>query len=551
MKMNILIVAGLGLCTALLPSCSKVLDKAPLDSYTDESVWKDLKLAEAFANNIYNVLPTCTYDWGNSINRSFLLSPASDEGFNKFNYAGVRNVLNKGLLSPDNGGQFDIWSKNYHHIQNANIFLSRIDQVPGDENMRRRIKGEVTFLRAYAYFQLISDYGGVPLIKQPFTLESDFKVPRSSFDECAKFVSDELEAAATMLTGINQPKGRINAALALAIKSRLLLYVASPLWNPSNDAAKWTAASVAAKRVIDLNGLNLFNGNYADLFTTFNSEVIGMKLSNKQYQWDAFTGVEMMNFPNGYHGWAAFAPTQDLVDAFGMADGKMITHAQSGYNPQQPYANRDPRFYANIIYDGRPTGNPAYFTDRTTTEAQFYEGGYDSDQGYDAWNNSLTRYAFRKYMDTTFNFNTDTQTDRFWILARLGEMYLNYAEAEFQLGHEAEAREYLNRIRSRAGITTPLTESGPALLERIRNERQVELCFEGHRYYDVRRWKIAEVTENRPCRQVIITRNATTGVKTYQYKTLEERAFKPEHYLLPIPRTEQNRTGMAQNPFYK
>ena len=551
MKLRILLLAGLCAGNFLLPSCSKVLDKAPLDSYTDESVWKDIKLAEAFANNIYNILPTCTYDWGSSINRSFLLSPASDEGFNKFDYAGVRNVINKGLLSPDNAGGFDIWAKNYSHIQNANILLSRIDQVPGDDATRKRIKGEVTFLRAYAYFQLICDYGGVPLVKTPFSLSSDFKIPRSTFDECAKFVSDELEAAATMLTGINQPKGRANAALALAVKSRLLLYMASPLWNPSNDAAKWTAASAAAKRVMDLPGLTLYTGNYADLFTTYNSEIIGARLSNKEYQWDAFTGIEMMCFPNGYHGWAAFAPTQDLVDAFGMANGKNIADAQSGYDPQNPYAGRDPRFYADIVHDGRPTGNAAYFSDRTTNEAQFYEGGYDSDQGYDAWNNSLTRYSFRKYMDTTFNFNTDLQANRFWILSRLGEIYLNYAEAEFQLGHEAVAREYLNKIRQRAGITAPLTESGPALLARIRNERQVELCFEGHRYYDVRRWKIAETTDNKPCRQVIITRNATTGVRTYVYQTLEQRAFKPEHYLLPIPRTEINRTGMPQNPLYK
>jgi hypothetical protein len=206
--------------STLLLSCSKVLDKPPLDSYTDETVWKDLKLSEAFANNIYNVLPTCTYDWGSSINRSFILSPASDEGFNKFDYANVRSVINKGLLSPDNAGDFDIWAKNYYHIQNANIFLSKIDGVPGDEAYRKRIKGEVTFLRAYAYFQLISDYGGVPLIKEPFTLNSEFKANRSSFDECVKFISDELDNAAGLLPNTGSQAGRITAPLAMAIKSR-------------------------------------------------------------------------------------------------------------------------------------------------------------------------------------------------------------------------------------------------------------------------------------------------------------------------------------------
>ncbi|MGN6292757.1 MAG: RagB/SusD family nutrient uptake outer membrane protein [Chitinophagaceae bacterium] len=554
--MNSKIVVALSIfCTGLLlSSCSKVLDKAPLDSYTDESVWQDLKLAEAYANNIYNVLPTFTVDWERSLSRSVVLSSASDEGFTKFGDSytcGSRNVLNKGLLSPDNAGNFDIWSKNYSQIQNANIFLSRIDNVPGDENYRNRLKGEVTFLRAYAYFQLISDYGGVPLIKEPFNLNSDFNVGRSSFDDCVKFISDELDAAAALLANMNAQRGRASSALALAIKSRLLLYAASPLWNTNNDQAKWTAASAAAKAVIDLPAFSLYTGNYATLFTTSNSELIGVRLSGYRGEWDPFTGLEMMCFPNGYHGWAAFTPTQDLVDAYGTADGKYISDPASGYNPQNPYVNRDSRFYASIIFDGRPTGNPAYFTDRTTTQAQFYEGGYDSDEGYDVWNNSLTRYAFRKYMDTTYNFNVTTQTNKFWILSRLGEIYLNYAEAEFYLGHEENTRTYLDKIRQRAGITVPLVESGAALEKRLRNERQVELAFEGHRYYDVRRWKIAEITDNKPVRQVIITRNANTGVKTYQYQDLESRSFdKTRHYLMPVPRTEINRTGLTQNPGY-
>ncbi|ULQ54720.1 RagB/SusD family nutrient uptake outer membrane protein [Flavihumibacter fluvii] len=538
-------------------ACNKVLDKAPLDSYTDQSVWSDLTLAEAFANNIYNVLPTTTYDWGKSINRSFILSPASDEGYNKFDYANVRSVITKGILSPDNAGDFDIWAKNYFHIQNANLLLSKIDAIPGDEGTRQRIKGEVMFLRAYAYYQLVSDYGGVPLISEPFDLNADFNVPRSSYTECVNFIVSELDQAAELLPVSNTSStiGKATAALALAIKSRVLLYAASAQWNPNNDLSKWEAASAAAKAVIDLDRFSLYTGNYADIFTTFNPELIGVKLSNKQYNWSAFTGIEMMSYPSGFHGWAAFAPTQNLVDAFGMADGKRITDAGSGYDPQQPYTNRDPRFYADIVYDGRPLGNPAYVTYRvsstnpTGTETEFYEGGMDSPQGLDTWNNSETRYTFRKYMDTTYDFNATTQTNKFWVLARLGEIYLNYAEAEFHLGREANARKYLDLLRQRAGIITPLTETGAELEKRIQNERQVELCFEGHRYYDVRRWKIAEATQNVNIGQVIINR-AANGKKTYTYQTLEQRIFEPANYLLPIPKTEINRTSLEQNPGY-
>jgi hypothetical protein len=415
----------------------------------------------------------------------------------------------------------------------------------------------VTFLRAYAYFQLVSDYGGVPLIKEPFDLNADFKVPRSSYEDCVDFIVQELDLAASLLpaSAPSTSLGRITAPLAMAIKSRVLLYAASSQWNPAKDQAKWKAASDAAKAVIDLGQFELYTGNYADIFTTLNNELIGVRLSNKQYNWSAFDGIEMMCYPSGFHGWAAFAPTQNLVDAFGTADGRLLTDPLSGYDPQHPYLNRDPRFYADIVYDGRLLGNPAFVTYRvsatnpTGTAAEFYEGGLDSPQGLDTWNNSETRYTFRKYMDTTYDFNATTQTNKFWILSRLSEIYLNYAEAEFHLGHEAVAREYLDLIRERAGIPTPLTETGEALENRIRNERQVELCFEGHRYYDVRRWKIAETTQNAAIGQVIINR-APDGTKTYTFQTLEQRYFDPANYLLPIPKTEINRTGLPQNPGY-
>jgi hypothetical protein len=555
MKNKILICCYI-LCV-IITSCKKdVLNKTPLDSYTDQSVWNDLSLAEAFANNLYNVLPNAEHNWDNTTNRTWALSSACDEAFNKFNDYNA-SVMNSGSLTPDNLGNFDIWAPTYKIIQNCNIFLSRIDNVPGDQAWRDRLKGEVTYLRAYAYFKLIRDYGGVPLITKPFDLNSDFKQSRNTYDECSSFVSDELDKAAGLLP-LQQSSanyGRATKAAALALKSTLLLYAASPQWNSSNDMARWQKASDAAKAVIDLNAFQLYNGRYADLFTTQNSELIMVRETNKQYMWSAFQGVEMFLSPSGFHGWASFAPSQNLVDAFGTANGKDITDPTSGYDPEHPYVNRDPRFYQDIVYDGRPYGQPAFCQDRygvgSTNVAEFYEGGLDSPQGWDKWNNSVTRYTFRKYCDTTYNFNTETQTNKFWIISRLSEIYLNYAEAQFYLGNPATTIQYLNLIRQRAGIATPLpnTLSGTALENKIRNERQVELCLEGHRYYDVRRWKIADVTENKPLMGVVIIKNAD-GSKTYNYTQVQTRVFKPQHYLLPIPTSEINRTSLTQNPGY-
>jgi hypothetical protein len=540
-----------------MTSCKKdVLDKTPLDSYTDQSVWKDLSLAEAFTNNLYNVLPNAEHNWDNTTNRTWALSSACDEAFNKFDDYNA-SVMNSGSLTPDNLGVFDIWGSTYSIIQNCNIFLSKIDNVPGDAARRDRLKGEVTYLRAYAYFKLIRDYGGVPLITKPFDLNSNFERSRNTYEDCSSFISDELDKAASLLP-LQQSSaslGRATKAAALALKSTLLLYAASPQWNTANDMVKWKKASDAAKAVIDLNTFKLFSGNYADLFTTLNSELIMVRLTNKQYMWSAFQGVEMFLSPSGFHGWASFAPSQNLVDAYGTADGKDITDPTSGYDPQHPYVNRDPRFYQDIVYDGRPYGQPAFCQDRygvgSTNAAEFYEGGLDSPQGWDKWNNSVTRYTFRKYCDTTYNFNEETQTNKFWIVSRLSEIYLNYAEAQYRLGNNGVAIQYLDLIRQRAGIKNPLPNalSGTALENKIRNERQVELSLEGHRYYDVRRWKIADVTENKPLMGVIITKKAN-GSKTYNYSQVQTRVFKPQHYLLPIPKSEINRTKLTQNPGY-
>ncbi|QJB33689.1 RagB/SusD family nutrient uptake outer membrane protein [Chitinophaga oryzae] len=552
---------GTALFAALFfTACQKdVLDKVPLDSFSDESVWKDLRLARAFAEFQYNILPGAGHYWNTLSNRSWALSSACDEAFNRFDdYNAV--VMNSGSLTPDNLSNFDIWEETYKRIQDCNLFLSRIDGVPGDDAVRGRLKAEVTYLRAYAYFKLISDYGGVPLVTKPFDLNSNFVMSRSTFDECVSFIVKECDAAAAVLPGSygnNAAElGRATKGAALALKSRVLLYAASPQWNTGNDNARWQKASDAAKAVIDMPNYQLFTGAYPILFTTYNTELIMTRGTNKQYQWSSFQGVEMFLAPNGFRGWTSFAPSQGLVDAFGMANGKDISDPASGYDPQHPYANRDPRFYQDILCDGLPYGRPEYFKDRYdaghSNEVETYEGGLDTETGWDTWNSSYTRYSFRKYQDTTYNYRVETQTNKFWVIARLSEIYLNYAEAEFHLGHEDVARQYLDLLRHRAGITTDLpgTLAGAALLKKIQNERQVELCLEGHRYYDVRRWKIAGETENKPLNGMKIVKNAD-GTKTYTVIKVQDRVFKPEHYLLPIPRDEIRRTNLPQNPGYK
>ena len=550
-----IIAAGLMACRR------NVLDIPPQDRIAENVVWTDPNLVAAYQNSLYNGIPHGFY--------LHMYSKYSDEAINTAPCCGA-NIFAQNTYNPDNiaqansgdfwGGYMYYWTYGYQYIRQANVFLQKM-AAPGSLSFtsKAQLVAETHFLRAFMYFNLIERYGAVPIVDTAYTLGDSANFKRNTFDECVAFIVAECDAAAAVLpVGYSSGAaelGRATKAAALALKSKALLYAASPLWNPSNDKQKWQLASDAAKAVIDLPGYQLYTGGYENIFTTWNSEILMARQGNKQYQWNAFQGVEMFLAPCGFHGWSSFAPSQNLVDAFGTADGKDITDATSGYNPQQPYVNRDPRFYSDIIFDGKPYGKPDFFKDRYAAGhsniAEMYEGGLDSQQGWDTWNASMTRYSFRKYQDTTFNFNVETQTNKFWIISRLAEIYLNYAEAEFNLGHEAVSRQYLDLLRHRAGIVNNLPGSltGAALLAKIQNERRVELCLEGQRYYDVRRWKIADVTENTPLGGVKIVKNPD-GSKTYTYIKVQDRVFKSQHYLLPIPREEIRRTNLPQNPGY-
>lgn len=526
-----------------LTACEKdFLDRKPLDTYSELDVWTDINLVETYVNSKYRAFPH-VYNW--DVASGSGLSAAADEGYSKFNYESVYR-WNDGTITPDNLSM-DKWSVNYGYIRDCNTFFEKIGGVSGDENLKKRLTGEMKMIRAWCYFDLISRYGGVPIITKAYSLaDTAYMVKRNSYTECVNFIITELDEAVNLLPeNYNDAElGRVTKGAALALKSRTLLYAASSLNNPTNDKAKWQAASDAAKAVIDLAAqgvYRLYQGNdYRQIFLQkFNPEIIfsyGMNGTNWESALDTFI------FPNGYHGWSVYAPSQNLVDAFQMANGRSITEPASGYNPAKPYENRDPRFYATILYNG------AEFKGR---KAEYFEGGMDSPQSpVEDWNASLTGYNWRKYADETNDLNT-TGSSQNWIIFRLAESYLNYAEAQFELGNESTALQYLNLIRSRNSVQMPaVTATGTALREAIQLEREIEFCFEGHRFFDVRRWKIAMQTENKPLRAVNIVKN-TDGSFSYTYYTLQPRKFLEANYLFPIPQYERERNNLLdQNPLY-
>ena len=529
----------------LLPwigSCSKVLDKKPLSSYSDAIVWEDETLITSFVTNVYRSMPH-----GGFGGLPSYLGVFTDE--QEVIGDGFDATFNAGNVTPSNiaGTALDYWSPYFSVIGKCNLFLNRITTSEVTDSIKTRLTGEIKVLRAFAYFNLISFYGGVPIVDKPMTLVDDLYIPRNTYDECLNFLLKDLDEAAGVLplTYNATNRGRITKGVAMTIKSRALLYAASPLNNPSNDRAKWQKASDAAKTVIDL-GLYQLHNNYKNLFlqsAIYNNEIIWQRPFNNLVDFEL--AVEVALYPPGSNGRAQTSPLHNVVADYETVNG-LLPKDDPAYNPQNPYVNRDPRFYASILYEG------ATFKGRPIEV--FVPGGLDSDVPPSGTTVPRPGYYLRKFMDESITDPINTRIGNTpWTFFRYAEILLNYAEAQFFLGNEPVARTYINMVRSRPGVAMPaVTQSGPALLARIQNERRIELAFEGHRFFDVRRWKIAPTVLNINAKKMLVQRNATTMVKTYTVVDfLPARAFSDKNYLLPIPQSEIERNkNMVQNPGY-
>lgn len=527
-----------------LSSCQKdFLEKKPLDSISDASVWEDLPLVNAYVSEVYSTLKAGWID-----NSRLDISSDDGHGIEK----GSAQLIQRGEVTASNMGYLKAtWLEYYTTISRANKFLTNVT----GENLRilkekdevrvNQMIGEVRFLRAFAYSRLLSLYGGVPLVVESFDLDDDFLIPRNSYEEVLEFVVKELDESKELLplTWSSKDLGRATKGACLAVKSRILLYAASPLHNSSNERSKWERAANAAKEVIDLNLYSL-NPDYKETFTekgNFNSEVIFCYVTNQGLKYSGEYRIERKMFPNGSGGWSHPSPTQNLIDCYEMTSG-LLPKDDPSYDPQNAYVNRDPRFYASILYDGAPWKG---------RQIQVYlPGGLDSQDGPEGWNASWTGYYIRKFVDEgiTNPDNTNTSNPN-WIYSRYAEILLNYAEAKFYLGEEETSKEYLNMVRSRPSVNMPpVTDSGIALEKRIRNERRIELYAEEHRFYDIRRWKL-ETDDH--LYKVNVARDPITGVKAYSYAPFQKFALPKRMFLAPIPASEiEKNSKLVQNEGY-
>jgi hypothetical protein len=582
----------------LITSCSKdFLDTKPLGEFSDVDVWKDPALVETFINQIYWRL-----DEPASPGR--LKSNIVDEAHYRGNGASLN--FNKGLLTTDQipgwstPSRYRTWNDLYKSIRFCNIFMANVEKVPFDnalvdgKTQKDRMMGEVYFLRAYLYHLLTSVYGGVPIIKEPYDLTDEFQIARNTYSECVDFMVADCDMASSLLPTVNSGNnnGRATKGAAMTLKSRVLLYAASDLYNTTvfsgysnpeligytsgNRTDRWLAAKNAAKAVIDLGIYNLYKAvpapsdsvakNISDLFiakTTEEDIFVKYFTSNQVQQLGLVSG------PNGWHNWGTNAPIGDMVDDYEMKDGTKFSWSNP-VHAANPYKNREPRFYASILYEGAvwkkrpadveridPVGIIQVGTwqrwDAASNSMKLFYGLDTRKSVIEDWNGGYPGYYLRKFQDPNVDAQYFYQTVP-WRWMRYGEVLLNYAEACIALGEDAEARTYINKIRKRAGMPD-ITESGTALRDRYRHERRIELAFEEQRFFDVRRWVIGPQAYNQVFYVDVLYKMApdhtTATVPTITPKVLETWVWQDKAYFFPILRDELNKNSLLiQNPVY-
>lgn len=572
------------------------LNVTPEDRVKADDVWKDPALAEAFVNEIYRGL--------NHGIRELMLGSLADESHFIHNY-GSAQVVQSNVTPSDlgsfNRGDFEEFSWNvlYTRIRQVNLFMENIEKVPFDPSQadwKDRMKGEVHFLNAYFYHNLVRLYGGVPLIKRTFNLEDEFMVERSSLDESIAYVVEQCDLAASLLpddyNGSPDDIGRVTRGAALALKSRMLLYAASPLYNTDAGAwalalnypaqqlkfvasetpssTKWQAAKDAALAVIQMNIYSLQDTDnpvkdYTDVFLLKNSqEAIFSRFFIKSRGWEDGALPGLCNGPNGYHNWGGNTPIQELVDDYEMTDGTPFdwnnaTHATA------PYENRDPRFQASILYDQAPwRPRPSDVKDldpegkviiRSIEQPDgSWKPGLDTRDGpIEDWNGGYSGYYLRKFIDPTVVHEyaaAGGNQEAPWHYFRYAEILLNAAEACVELDQLGEAQMYLNMIRDRAGMPDVTENTQADLRLRVQKERRVELAFEQHRYFDVRRWMTARVALNRDANGIVIE-DPLAGPVEYAVNKVQDREWFDKMFFLPISQDEMNRNpNLKQNPGY-
>ena len=578
-------VLALALLVTSIASCKKddFLSVPPKGVLTDITSFNSQSNADLFVNDIYNQLP----DY-NNINSGALTDQWTDNSNTGATNQPGQALIRSNALSAGNstGGPSNIfdWGTMYNNIRKCNVFLQNADKnkaIYSATWYAQRV-GEVKFLRAYYYTQLFKNYGGLPLITTPLNNlnGSDIFTARATFDQTLAFIEADCDAAAAALplTVGTADLGRATKGAALALKADVELFAASPLFNTSNDPAKWAKAAATNLAVMNLGVYSLFTKSagpgstgpgplainsttgsgttstaFRDQFLAINNwnpETIFAKayaLPNKGHKREGFMGPVIVN--GGQQAWGNISPTQSLVDDYEMDNGKPITDPTSGYDPQHPYLHRESRFEQSIVYDGS-YWQGLVFMSRIGGSNQI-DLGSTSDITNTGYNGRKTLDESIKGQASLANPASGTSNYQFY---RYAEILLSYAEAQNEaVGPDASVYDAVNKVRAR--VLLPALPTGLSQAEMrtdIRRERRVEFTFEDKRWYDIRRWDITvkgPAVLNTPEYGMVIT--GTTGNLKYTPTIVFQNKYSEYMNLLPIPQSVINQnTKLTQNPGY-
>jgi len=556
----------IGLSFIICPLAFSVALTSCVDlNYTEETTrdeqWTYNYFGDGIKNLVFDVYAQ-VYNTEFADNSPYFLAGATDEAQYALETGAVNNYVNGGW-SPANPYS-NTWSKAYTAIADVNMYLEKIDQADisdwkynGDYNnwvaQMELFPYELRFLRAYFYFELFKTYGDVPLVTTTLTNAQANNMERTSADKVVKFIIDECDAVAPYLpesygTEVGAEVGRATRIAAYALKARTLLYYASPLHNPGGDKSRWEKAAQACKYILDNASLwNLKLSKYGSLWghdAFFNTELIfgiGRGESNT---------FEMANYPVGVeNGSSGNCPTQSLVDQYEYQDnGQTFAERHPGsidLTAEDPYEGLDPRFALTVVKNGDEW--PTNGAQKKAIET--FIGGFNAAPKYGA---TPTGYYLRKYVDGGCVTTADNQTTRrhTWIVFRLGEFYLDYAEAVFNATGSANddtygmtANEAVNVLRKRADIQMPeFKEDGAEWVTRYERERLVELAFENHRFWDVRRWK-------KGAQYFKTIQVATISPSLQLTRSTVTRQWDDKFNFYPIPQSERiQNPKLTQNP---
>lgn len=595
MKIKLYIILDLIILSIVMSSCldaSSLMDKEDVGDLYEKDVFKDPTYARYFVNDIYYSLPkgAAVSGWGGAY-----LDCATDNGEARQLDSNAQR-FNNGNWNADDLPLGGVWSNYYAAIRACNKFLENYDYIEERPGVATRedleyLRGQVIFLRAFFYAELLKYFGGVPILDHTLHFDSPelTEAKRATFDQCVKYILSECDVAIEIFRSVNQDWsgnnfGRANDGVALALKGKVLAMAASPLYNrPSNypqydsedinrelwrypdyNKERWNDAAKALKAVIDLGRYDLYrktNGTksaYETYFVTRNTveesifpflkgPSIDIYYNNLPFN---FINVRGKGTPVCYN-----LPTQDLVAAYEMQNGMLPEQEGSGFRPLHPFSGRDPRMEATIWYDGATFCGIEFNTWRRDIDSE-KPWGKDYILGY-----SRTGFFLKKFMDKDLNPTNNVTVPNSYPIIRYADILLLYAETLNEYYDDPSSAPddaicwAISEVRNRAGMpdvrTTFANRGWPLTQENIRkliqNERRVEFAFEEHRFWDIRRWMIGPETQRSVHEQEIILKE-DDKTKEYNVREIEKRRYEDFMNLMPIPQSEINRNkNLIQN----